>query len=227
MKPLYLCTSTFNRHDLLRGLIQSVASGTRVPDAVYIIDHGYNKAKVVQAVEGILPKGVIQYVELPDAGSAYAVNWIFENVPDDKVLCGDDFLLAPDTLEKLAAAEGDFILPKLNQNVFACFLMRDRVFRDIGRFDEKISPGYLYFEDTDYQRRIDLYNATQNGHGIRRTIVEDALVTHVNGGSQTMKTYSPAQMAEHHRRFRIAASNYVKKWGGMPFKERFDVPKEL
>ena len=221
MKPLCVCTTVFNRYDLLRELVKSLAVSTRVPDLVYIIDHGYSTQKVRDAVGGILLPRTVNIVTLPDPGCAHSTNWIFDNVPDDKVLCGDDMTFHPEALEKLAAAEGDFITPKLNQNVFSCFLMRQRVFEAIGRFDEHISPGYLYYEDTDYQRRIDLHG------GIVRNEVVDALVYHHQGGSQTMKQYNPAQTQEHHRRFRLATQNYVKKWGGMPFHETREIPYEL
>ena len=99
-------------------------------------------------------------------------------------------------------------------------MIRNSCVEKIGLFDEKISPQYLYFEDSDYIRRLGLA-------GIPQTVAHGARVVHEDGGSQTYKTYTLAQMEEHQRRFAIAEANYVKKWGGKPFSETRTMPVAL
>ena len=118
----------------------------------------------------------------------------------------------------MAATSGDFIIPEPTLNPAACALIRDSCVQQIGYFDEKLSPQYLYFEDTDYIRRMDLA-------GVKQTIAKGAYVLHV--GNATLNSLTPAQMEEHHHRFRRASANYSRKWGGQPFGETLTVPREL
>lgn len=209
----------FSRHDLLRKLFASIAASTRLPNAVYVIDHGYDRAKI-DAVKDALGDVPLEVVELEDPSCAVAANFLIKYVPDDRVGCGDDVQFEPTALEIMANTEGDFVIPEPTLNPAACCLIRDSCVEKIGLFDEKISPQYLYFEDSDYIRRLGLA-------GIPQTVAKGARVFHEAGGSQTYKTYTPAQMEEHHRRFAIASANYGKKWGGQPFHETLTTPVEL
>lgn len=217
MKPLYVCTMVFSRHDLLRKLFASIAASTRRPDGVYVVDHGYDATKIDPGPLHGIP---LEIVTLEDPSCAVAANWLMTHVPDDRIGCGDDVQFEPDALEIMADMPGDFVLPEPTLNPAACCLIRNSCVEKVGLFDEKISPQYLYFEDSDYIRRIDLA-------GIAHTIATGARVVHEDGGSQTFKTYTPAQMEEHHRRFAIASANYGRKWGGQPFHETREVPVAL
>lgn len=218
-KHLHVCTMVFNRHDLLADLFTSLARSTRRPDGVVVVDHGYDEKKI-QAIENRLDGIELAIVTLEDPGCALAANWLLKNVPDDRLGCGDDVIFEPDAIEIMARTEGDFIIPEPTLNPAACCIIRDSCVAKVGYFDEKISPGFLYFEDTDYIRRMGLI-------GVQQTVASGARVVHQNGGSQTMQRYTPAQMEEHHVRFRIAHANYVKKWGGEPFHETLTTPREL
>jgi len=230
MTPLFVTTMVFNRHDLLRRLFVSCAESTKRPDAVYVIDHGYAPDKIeahAAALDGI----PLEVVTLEDAGCAFGANWLLKRLPDDKVGCGDDVTFLPDALRILSETPGDFVIPEPKSclidgvecgilNPAACCMIRKGCTDKIGFFDEKISPNFLYFEDTDFIRRLGLA-------GIPQTVAKGAHVLHYHGGSQTMKKYTQAEMDEHHTRFRTARANYFKKWGGEPFHETLTTPREL
>lgn len=219
MNPLFVCTLVFNRHDLLEMLFASIAGSTRRPNGVYVVDHAYDSSRIL-AIQGALDGIPLEIVTLEDPGNAVASNWLLRNVPDDSVGCGDDVQFLPDALELLAATPGDFIIPNPTLNPAACCLIRKSCVEKVGYFDELLSPGYLYYEDTDYIRRMSLAGAAQ-------TVCEGARVVHHAGGSQSLARLTPAQMEAHHRRFDIATGNYCYKWGGMPFHETLTVPREL
>lgn len=228
MKPLYFCTVVFSRHDLLARLFASLAASTRQPDGVFVVDHGYDANKIV-AHRANLGKIPLEIVTLDDPGGAHAGNWFLRNVPDDKVSGGDDLIFEPQALEIMAATDGDVVIPEAappvvdgerTLNPAACWMIRQSCVDKIGYWDERISPQYMYFDDTDYIRRMTLA-------GIGHTVAKGAHVVHVNGGSQTYRSYTPAQHEEHCRRFAIAQGNYVQKWGGLPFQETLTTPAVL
>lgn len=136
-------------------------------------------------------------------GVAESWNWFIENVPEERVICNDDVNFAPDSLERLVATKGDIVSAGCG---FSCFVIRDSCVRKIGLFDESISPGYGYYEDDDYMARL------RRG-GLHFASI-DCGVAHLV--SQTLKSFTEAEMQEHHRKFHIARANFVSKWGMMP-----------
>jgi GT2 family glycosyltransferase len=223
MKEVNICTMVYNRHDLLRGLLISLRNSTVKPTAVYVVDHSYDLLLVNRFTENILPCP-INIVTLDDPGVAHGSNWLLRNVPEERIGCGDDIEFMPDTIERMLETPGDFVITdttaQLGLNPGACCLIRNSCVEKIGYFDEKLSPHYLYYEDTDYLRRLALA-------GLPQTVAVGAYVNHVNGGSQSYLSLTPAQLEEHHRKFEIATQNYIKKWGGLPFKEILTTPNEL
>ncbi len=225
-RPLHVCTQVFNRWDAIRALVASCDMSTRRPDGIWIVDHGYDSRRLLEAVRGLtaIP---ISVVTLEDPGCAHNGNWFMRNVPDDRVCCGDDVYFRPECLERMAATEGDMVIPAFGDpaqhemlNPFACTLIRRSCVDRVGYFDEKISPGYLYFDDTDYARRMDLA-------GVKQVVAEGAIAVHLNGGSLSHHGQTPEQWADHHRRFPIAQANYTHKWGGGPFNETLTEPRAL
>jgi GT2 family glycosyltransferase len=228
VKPLYVCTVVFSRHDLLLRLFASAAASTRRPDGVFVVDHAYDVDRI-KAVQHALDGIPLEIVTLDDPGGAHAGNWFLRNVPDDKVSGGDDIIFEPDALRIMSETPGDVVIPEAASavpdgertiNPAACWIIRQSCVDKIGYWDERISPQYHYFDDSDYIRRMTLA-------GIAHTVAEGAHAVHLNGGSQTYRSYTPAQYEEHHRRFGIASANYTAKWGGPPFQETRDVAVEL
>jgi hypothetical protein len=198
-----LCVLVFNRYDLLAECLLSAVSGRVIPDAVFIIDNGRCQSKVDKAIEPL--NEVFIYTPKEPMGVAESWNWFIDNVPEVRVVTSDDVTFGVNSLATLMDSPATFVSPVLDPP-FACFLLKDKCVETVGRFDETISPGYIYFEDWDYTRRMEQA-------GIPVTIVECG-VKHV--GSATLRVKNEQEMAEHHRRFLIAQSNYLKKWGQLP-----------
>jgi hypothetical protein len=217
MTPLFVCTQIFNRYDCIRRLVESCHVSTRRPDGIFIVDHGYDSRRLLRAVSGATDIPVT-IITLEDPGCSHNGNWFLRNIPDDRIGCGDDVEFTPTALELLAATPGDLVIPRQTLNPAACCIIRNSCVEKVGFFDEQISPGYLYFDDTDYFRRLDLA-------GVPVTVCEAAEVIHMDGGSQSHRSMTPMQTAEHHRRFPIAEANYIWKWGGPPFKETLTEPR--
>lgn len=217
MRPVYITTIVFNRHDCLANLFRSCAKSNRRPDGVYVVDHGYDESKVY-ALEPELDGIPLTVVTIEDPGCALAANWFLKNVPEDRIGCGDDVEFEPDAIGIMADTPGEFVIPEPTLNPAACCAIRDSCVQRIGYFDEKISPQYLYFDDTDFLRRLGLA-------GGRQTVAKGAFVKHV--GNASLSRLTPAQHQEHVRRFNIAHENYLKKWGGEPFYEKFETPRDL
>jgi hypothetical protein len=200
-----ICVPVLKRYDLLRDMLQSAMAGTLKPAGVYIVDNGCDAGRLRLALEGISP---VAYVMTPShpLGLAEAWNWFIEYAPAERLICNDDLLFGELTLERIAATAGDFVSALPGSNACSCFLLRDSCVAKVGQFDENISPGYAYFEDCDYVERL-------IQQGIPITGVECGVV-HV--GSQTIAKNTQEEWMEHHRKFLLAQSNFVAKWGRLP-----------
>jgi GT2 family glycosyltransferase len=73
-------------------------------------------------------------------------------------------------------------------NGFSCYGIRDSLIEKVGYFDEDISPGYAYFEDNDYMRRLHLAGIDP--------VESEASATHDT--SSTLKAFTPEQVNIHH-----------------------------
>lgn len=208
MNSISVCVPVLKRYDLLRGMLLSLKAGTVVPSRVAIIDNGKDAAKLCAAIDGTLEKDTTYFdilVPTKPMGVAESWNWFIENVPEERVITNDDIVFAPESIEKLVACPHALAWTK--EGGYSCFLIRDECVEKVGMFDEAISPGYGYYEDEDYAQRLD-------GRGTRepactRGHVETGL-THLK--SQTLEARTRAELNEHHRLFRIAQGNYVRKW---------------
>ena len=205
---LNVCVPVLNRYDLLDRLIASVSCST-IKANIFIVNNG-NKKLSLDGIS-ILNLGM-------NLGVAKAWNWFIRNVPEIRLICNDDIEFLPDTLEKLVSAydEDHLIIPNLGQaNAFSCFIIPDKVVEIVGLFDETISPNYAYFEDNDYAYRMGLA-------GITGTPVPDATVNHPV--SSTLKAMTKLERDSHDKKFKLAKTNFIKKWGGKPGEEKFLKP---
>lgn len=194
---LHLCIPVLRRYDLLNQLLLSLADSTIQPDRVWIINNGKEYLEPCEQV----------YIHVPDRplGVAESWNWFLRNVPEERVISNDDIVLAPHSLEALISSDGDIVWAK--EAGFSLYLIRDTCLAHVGEFDETISPGYAYYEDEDYVRRLQRTNAVR---------ARDALTGATHLHSQTWQAGSPAEQEEHWRKFNIAKSNFEKKWGDVP-----------
>jgi hypothetical protein len=200
-----VCVPVLRRYDLLRGLLLSLASGTVLP-RVSIIDNGRNPEKLAEAIAGVDALKIDTFSPNQPMGVAESWNWFIKNVEGDRIITNDDVVFAPESVEKIVACPYDLVWTK--EAGFSCFLIRDECVRVIGLFDEMISPGYGYYEDCDYMQRVD-------GRGTRDAMIKrgDVVCGVEHLKSQTLESYTRAELNEHHRKFRIAQGNYIKKWG--------------
>lgn len=212
MKPINICVPTLKRYDLLGDMLHSLDRGTVKPTRAYIIDNGCHLEKVMAAVDGISYECVM--MSGAPMGLATAWNRFIREVGEERVICNDDLLFRPDSLEKLVSVEGDFVSAMPGTNAFSCYVLRNACIAKVGEFDEMISPGYAYFEDCDYVERMIMQRIP-----ITSGLMAD--VIHVGTGSNTTAVNTSTEWMEHHQKFVIARENFRAKWGRLP-----DVPGE-
>lgn len=203
--PVSLCVPVLRRYDLLNVLLASLSASEVRVAYVYIVNNG------LKPIAGT--GNIIVHTPVMPLGVAESWNYFIKNVPGEHLIVNDDISFAPETIGRMVNTPGDLVSP-LGVNAFSCFLIRQSCIDKIGLFDESISPGYAYFEDCDYLRRMQLA-----GLGITRS---EGTVTH--GHSQTLAAATPAERGDHHRRFMKAQDNYLRKWGGLPDHEVFTQP---
>jgi hypothetical protein len=205
-----ICVPVLNRYDMLQAMLQSLRVSSIKPDAVYVINNGLDREKAAAAIDVGVP-GIVVLQPNRALGVAESWNWFINNVPEARIITNDDVEFSPQSLEVMAAADGEFVTAECG---FSCFLIRDECVRKIGLFDETISPGYGYFEDIDYSHRMQLHE------GVSRIDVA-AGVAHK--GSMTPRAYSEEDWRLHHQRFMLAENNYVAKWKYNPMWEQLKI----
>lgn len=203
-----VCVPVLKRYDLLHGLALSLRRSDIVPDRLCVIDNGRDPMRLRTALEQTIdPNRTILDVFAPirPFSVAESWNWFIKNIPEERVIVNDDVEFAADSLGRLLASRADLVWAE--GCGFSCFVIRDACIGKIGLFDEEISPGYGYYEDEDYLQRLD-------GRGTR---APSAVAENINCGivhhhSATLKASSHEEILDHHRKFKIAQSNYIKKW---------------
>lgn len=199
-----ICVPVLKRYDLLRKMVQSCQAGNLKPDAYYIINNGQSHEHLLTALGEFDIDAKVHTPTIPK-GVAESWNWFIDKVPEERVIVNDDIEFGPNSLERLLASSADLVWAA--GCGFSCFVLRNVCVEKIGRFDEDISPGYGYYEDEDYLQRLD-------GRGTREpsAIAEEVVCGIVHHKSSTLEVASHAELLEHHRRFKLAQSNYAKKW---------------
>ena len=209
-KPVHIGVPVLRRYDLLRLMLLSAAAGTVIPAKVWIIDNGRQPSKIHEAIAGLpFPVDACQ----PDAplGVAESWNWLLANLPEERIITNDDIVFTGDAIEKMRDTPGDLVFG----HGFSCYLMRDSAVQKVGTFDEKISPGYAYWEDIDYDMRVRLFVA-----GGGEFLMQNAPCEVLHGGSQTNEWASPEDIREHHRKFEIAKHNTIQKYAHLPYEQQ-------
>lgn len=198
---IHLCVPVIKRYDLLHNMLVSVQKGTLLPDRVVVIDNGLRNWTPDSEIE------LMTYTMTPEKpmGIAESWNWFIRNVGEERVIANDDLIFGEESLEKLVKSKASIAWAK--DCGFSCFMLRDHCVEEVGFFDESISPGYGYYEDSDYLQRLD-------GYGTRPSLVPsetvDCGIQHLC--SQTLRVKNLREIQEHHDRFTIAQRNYMKKW---------------
>ena len=221
MESLTLCAPTILRYDLCDRLIVSASKGIVTPTHYKILDNGnsyarkWHKAHPLPVdVEIISPNGNI--------GVAAAWNHFLKTTEGLLIIANDDIEVFPDTIKRMtdmyyANKDKTVVLYSLSgMNAFSFFLVHSSIRDKIGLFDEGFYPAY--FEDNDYIRRIQL-------KGCKQKILHNARYIHHDNGSATLKEQKRRNIAkDHDKNFRRNRDYYIKKWGGLPGKEKFTKP---
>jgi GT2 family glycosyltransferase len=212
---LTVAVPTYRRYDLLRQMMDSAEAGSLVPDRYYIVDNG---GSLDPAAYGMPTAKIEVWRPGRNIGVSAAWNHILTTQEEHVAVVCDDVRFHGDTLRLLveaydASPEISLFHPAVTPSMFSVFMQRRELLERIGGYDENFWPAY--FEDNDYVYRMKLA-------GVSHLAVPGLGYDHV--GSGTLKSFSPAEMEEHHGRFQGLQQYYVRKWGGMPGREKYQVP---
>jgi GT2 family glycosyltransferase len=210
-----VCIATLNCYDLLQRCIDSIMAGTLLPERILVVDNGGNLSKEIYSDN---PRVQISSPG-ENIGVAATWNWFITHTKDARIISNDDIVFAPDTVARMQEAiDKGALFVHGNDTIggFSLFALSDAAVKLVGVFDEGISPKYAYYEDNDYAYRLRLA-------GIKREDVETQIF---HTGSATLRRYTPAEEAEHWRKFSLAKMNYILKWGGEPSHETRDAVYE-
>lgn len=208
-----ICIPVLNAYKQLAQCIESIENSSVIVDNIYIINNG------TEIIHNDKPYIHIHHSPF-NLGVAASWNWFLDNVQEYRIICNDDIIFERGSIERMIECYDSNNLVFVNNsnnpqtNAFSCFLLPQNIIDRVGKFDEGISPNYGYFEDNDYYYRMSL-----QGFYITQC---DASVYHA--GSSTLRNFSHIQKESHHKRFRTARDNYVKKWGGEPGFEKYTTP---
>jgi len=204
-----ICIPVLNRYDLLASLLRSLHPSIEHISSVFICDNGNNQNEVLRAVKssGLHRGNTLCELRIPLYRESLAENWNYfiANTPNNRIITNDDITFGSNTISNMLSTPGDLIFA----HGFSCFLIRDRVVNSIGYFDPAISPGFAYFEDLDYMRRIE--QANHNGAGIICANCDPGGLAHY--GSATTKGMSRGGVRDAKQKYFIAQENYIAKWG--------------
>jgi GT2 family glycosyltransferase len=205
-----VCIPTLNRYDLLDKCIDSLLVAGVSEERIFIINNG------------IYPYGKGQCFNPGyNLGLAKSWNTFITHINGPWLISNDDIIFSKQAIDRFSETDipGIYAPDSIaGMNFFSCFLLFKEVIDRVGLFDEKISPGYAYFEDNDYKRRLDLVN-------IGLSNISNCPVEHLR--SSTIQNFSDKEMQAHHMKFRRAENNYIKKWGGLPNHEVFVDPHTI
>jgi GT2 family glycosyltransferase len=141
---LILGVPTLNRYDLLHRMLQSVLSGSVVPDRIVIVDNGQrlrDRYDENERVEVVRPAG--------NLGVAASWNHLLRRYAEhDVIVSNDDLTVRREGIERLTAPEAPCVLG----GGFSLFLWRPGLTKEIGEFDEGFWPAY--YEDADMMLRL-------------------------------------------------------------------------
>jgi GT2 family glycosyltransferase len=196
---------TVNRYDLLKEALDHYEK--QYPDIqIYIVDNGD---------QGISERRNIN-ISRPGNNIGVAASWnrlcasIFNNHSHAMIL-NDDIVMGRTQFDIQRFIEG------MGNNVFAVseklwsiFLLSRKTYTFVGQFDEKFYPAY--FEDNDYRYRMELLGVPITEAKYLNPIVYRNSMTLSRNKSILGTSFNDNR------------DYYIKKWGGVPGKEKYKVP---
>ena len=217
---IYYCIPTYKAFQACTEGIKAVNNGSLKPDQIIVIDNSGDGS----GADYLYPlvthyTNVSVWPQTRNLGVAASWNMFMESIDMDYVIiANDDIAVHRDSVEKMikaATSSEDSLFTSLGLagNAYSFFLLKQKAYKHIGRFDEKFYPAYYEDNDFDYRRRL---------LGYHFHLIDNLQLSHV--GSATMKHYSPAEMEQHHNNFRKNQNYYISKWGGLPGQEIYKQP---
>lgn len=215
---VYYGIPTYNQFSHAAAAVESVLSGSMIPDQIVIIDNSETGAACLAL--GDLSKQYANVHIIPRKKNILSGAWndLMDLWHDDYVIiANDDVKPHKHSVEALVTAainRPDVAMwngSGHSGNSYSYFLLRQWAFKQVGRFDERFKPAY--HEDNDYDYRLRILA------GLIREEVSAATFDHV--GSATTNGLDGAERNRRHMLFRKGQLFYIDKWGGMPGKERY------
>jgi hypothetical protein len=214
-----ICTPTFRKYDLYKKLVESAERGSVVPTKYVVFDNG---GKFNAADFGDLKSKIHVIYSGNNLGVAKAWNSMIRESDDIRIICNDDIEFSSDMIKVFIDLwEDNKLLYPTNStesNIFSCFSISNYIFNTVGEFDESISPNYGYFEDNDFYIRFLLQREKYNIN------FKNLPCSYSHTGSASLKSFNSIELEAHHAKFRLARTNFKKKWGGEPGNETFATP---
>lgn len=206
---IFMGIPTINRADLLN---EALADLSKVMPDLYklvIVDNGNQSIKI--------PDNLKEKTEIYNPGKNlgvaaswnYILNEGFKNPEITHVQLTNDDIIPGHSLEQINSIFGPHSDNYLVLgSAFSNFFISRECFNVVGLFDEKFYPAY--FEDNDYGRRCGLIN--KGRVAIKLT------------PKKSQKSSSIRKDPKLNRNFSKNRNYYIKKWGGPPNKEKYNMP---
>lgn len=165
----------------------------------------------------------------PACNLGCAASWnLISGIAQDApcVVLNADLAVSPDTLARVLAVPAPAVVLAY---AFGCFRIDAEIRREVGAFDEAFYP--VYYEDTDYRRRLRLAGVPIVEWPIAPAEVvrpgRERAPTGICHGKHDPDGYQGwrrDRLAWFHDRVAANRAYYVEKWGGPPDGETHDRP---
>lgn len=210
---------TLSRFDLLDRLLNSIYNQSIIPDKIIVVDNSNGE---------LLPIEGVEIYKANNIGVSGSWNFGLNSIKDDDLIfiCNDDNFLEKNAIETIynlskenpeqaffASAGGGFSFFAINKN---------KMFYDIGYFDEAFYPAY--FEDNDYHYRMKLkgYDFICSEQELYRLGVNGEGSQTINSNKTSDDDKKLIQLG-----YQVNELRYIKKWGGKTGEEIFNKPFNL
>ncbi len=211
-EEFYVGIPTLFRHDLLHACIESILSGSALPRVIYVIDNTDDTRMPAWVPH---PSKRIRVIR-PNHNMGVAKSWnVLHSLcqPKPLIITNDDIEVGHNLFEKMLEMQEPWVSGNSHQ-MCCVFLLRNSLWKEIGRFDEEFWPAY--HEDNDYGYRMLL-----KGH-FPKSPLSDGYKD--SGPSATKAAFNDGEMRHFNNCFNNGRAYYVKKWGGPPHLETFKQP---
>lgn len=204
----YVSIATLNCFDLLEKCLEAILKSTWLPKRIYVVDNSGGK------FQGHPSHRVQVFTPTHNLGAGGTANFILPAIhPAPAVLINDDVEVAPDTLEAMVKCQAPVVAAD-GTSAFTVILIRHEAWTAVGPFDPVFWPAYC--EDADWSWRahlLGIHIECPSSGGFKE-----------NGPSATRHRMSQSEHDELDRHYDRSKDYYIRKWGGTPHLEVYEVP---